>query len=75
MVKKYRRLKAKLFEKGFGQKHVAEWLVRSLSYVSECLNEKNGGFNNEEMLILMERLNISEEDWWLFFGSEARSGR
>ena len=71
-MKKYRKIKARLIENGYEQTDVARWLGRSLSYVCQCLNKKNGGFNNREMLILMDRLGIPEDEWSRFFGAEER---
>lgn len=73
-MKKYRKLKARLIERGWSQQTVASVLGRSLSYVVKCMNKKNGGFNNEEILTLMQRLDIPDDEFAHFFGRAEREG-
>lgn len=74
MPKKYRRLKARMLEMGYDQKDIARHFGRSLSYISECLNAKNDGFNLVEVNDLLYLLEIPDADYGLYFSNREREG-
>lgn len=74
MPKKYRRLKARMLEKGYEQRDLATHFGRSLSYINECLNAKNEGFNLVEVSDLLTLLEIPDSEYGLYFSNKEREG-
>lgn len=75
MPKKYRRLKARMLAMGYEQKDIAKHFGRSLSYISECLNAKNDGFNVVEINDLLDLLHIPDSEYGLYFSNNERQGK
>lgn len=63
-----------MFEMGYEQRDLAIHLGRSLSYINECLNAKNEGFNLVEVNDILYLLEIPDSDFGLYFSNKEREG-
>lgn len=63
-----------MFEMGFEQRDLARHFGRSLSYINECLNAKNEGFNLVEVNDILCLLEIPDSDFGLYFSNKEREG-
>lgn len=63
-----------MFEMGYEQRDLARHFGRSLSYINECLNAKNEGFNLVEVNDILYLLEIPDSDYGLYFSNAEREG-